>query len=425
MTVAPPPFGVPIVGNDWRRVPQAPPRRVSVVVAHFDQQAELDRTLAALARQTHPRELLEVVVVDDGSPAAPTVPDGVLLVRQADEGFRLAAARNLGIAASTGDVLCFLDADTVPEPAYVERIASLPSAAPDVIAVGRRRHAALAGLPVDAPIERVGPEHELDEPRWLVDAYARSGDLLRSDARSYRFAIGAVLACSRWLVDDVGGFDESFRTYGGEDWEWASRAWRRGAALAHVRDAVAWHDGPDWAARDATERVRRKNVETVRLVDAIGGPGAAPTAMLSARADVVVAIADASSVAAAIICVDRMLAAFPTARIAVPEAVRGSMPVDPRIVAELPEHRARIDLARCVVLDDEGVRVLREVVATIGDADVASVALGDGIVVGAARAQARDRRWGRSTGWRHERRGLDGVRALAADPDLERYLGGW
>lgn len=425
MSSEPAPFGVPIVGNDWSRVPATPPRRVSVVVAHFDQQAELDRTLAALARQTHPRDLLEVIVVDDGSPVAPSVPDGVLLVQQADEGFRLAAARNLGIAASAGDVLCFLDADTVPEPEYVERIASLPSAAPDVVAAGRRRHAALGGLPPDALVERVGPEHELDEPRWLVDAYARSSDLLHADARSYRFAIGAVLACSRWLIDDIGGFDESFRTYGGEDWEWASRAWRGGAALAHVHDAVAWHDGPDWAARDATERIRRKNLETVRLIDAIGGPGATPTSLLSARADVVVRIAEAASVAAAIICADRMLAAFPTARIVVPEPLRGSMPADPRIVAELPEHRARIDLAQCLMLGEGAIRVVREVVATIGDADVASVALGESIVVRAARAEARDRRWGRSTGWRHDRRGLRGVHALAAEPDLERYLGGW
>ena len=99
------PFGAPLVGNDWSAALVDPPapRRVSVVVAHFDQQAQLERTLAALARQTHPTDLLEVVVADDGSPEPPRVPDGVRLVRQEDRGFRLAAVRNLGAAFTKSD----------------------------------------------------------------------------------------------------------------------------------------------------------------------------------------------------------------------------------------------------------------------------------------------------------------------------------
>jgi len=420
-----PGFGAPIVGNDWRAAAAGPARSVSVVVACYDQQRELDRTLAALARQTHPRALLEVIVADDGSPTPPRVARGVRLVRQEDDGFRLAAARNLGARHATGDVVCFLDADTTPEPDYVARLASLPSAAPDVVAVGRRRHADLRGVPVAAPIERAGPEHALPEPGWLVDAYARSSDLWRADARSYRFAIGAVLACSRWLLDDVGGFDESFRTYGGEDWEWAARAWRRGAALAHVPDAVAWHDGPDWAGRDEGERVRRKNVETLRLVDAIGGPGAAPRALLAARADVVVELETTPSVAAALVCVDRILALLPTARVVVPAEVRAALAADPRVVASPPEHRATVVLARPIVLGEAGARMLVDVVATIGDADVATVVLGDAVTVTAPRAARRDRRWGRPTGWRTQRLPLVDATTLPAEPDLEAYLGGW
>ncbi|WP_222123693.1 glycosyltransferase family 2 protein [Agrococcus jejuensis] len=419
------PFGVPIVGNDWSAVPAVPARTVSVVVAHYAQQAELDRTLAALARQTHPRQLLEVVVADDGSPTPPTVPPGVRVVRQEDRGFRLAAVRNLGARHATGDVVCFLDADTAPEPEYVARIAALPSAAPDVLAVGRRRHADLRGVPMRTPIERAGPEHALPEPQWLADAYARSGDLLDADARSYRFAIGAVLACSRWLLDDVGGFDETFDAYGGEDWEWAARAWRRGAALAHVPDAIAWHDGPDWAGRDAEERARRKDEETLRLVDAVGGPGLAPSALLSARADVVVVLERSPSVAAALVCVDRMLALLPTARVVVPAGIAGAFAADPRVLAAAPEHRATVTLAHPIVLGDAGAARLLDAVATIGDADVARIALGDAIVVAAPRAAARDRRWGRPTGWRVEREPLADVRRVPEHPDLEAHLGGW
>ena len=134
-----PPWGTGVPGNRWDLAPAGGPRRsVSVVVTHFEQQAELDRTLAALRRQTRVPD--EVVVADDGSRVAPRVPPGVRVVRQQDQGFRAAAARNLGVAATTGEVLVLLDADTHPEPSFVERMVALPEVLPDVLVVGRRRH---------------------------------------------------------------------------------------------------------------------------------------------------------------------------------------------------------------------------------------------------------------------------------------------
>ncbi|MFC7431668.1 MULTISPECIES: glycosyltransferase [unclassified Agrococcus] len=420
-------FGSPLVGNDWSAVPlDGPARSVTVIVAHYAQQRELDRTIAALRRQTHPRHLLEIVVADDGSPTPPVVPDDVILVRQADDGFRLSAVRNLGARSATGDVLCFLDADTAPEPEYVARIAALPSAAPDVVAVGRRRHAAFDAVPVDAPVEVAGPEHELEEPRWLVDAYERSRDLLDADARSYRFAIGAVVACSRWLFDDVGGFDESFTSYGGEDWEWVHRAWSRGAALAHVRSAVAWHDGPDWAGRDEDERRRRKNAETVALARVIGVPGSAPASLAIGPPDVVVHLESAPSPAAAIACVDAVLRAFPTARVVVPDAVHAALAADARLVREPGEgHRVAVRLAVPVLLDERARAAMRAAAASVGVGDLATVMLGEHVTVSAERARHRDRRWGRATRWRSERHGADGILVLDDEPDLGGYLGGW
>ena len=118
----------------------------------------------------------EVVVADDGSSHAPQVPRGVRLVRQADDGFRAAAARNLGVAASTGDLLVLLDADTVPEPHFVERMVALPEALPEALVVGRRRHADLAGTSPGGAIEEVAPPREIPEPAWLREAYDASRD---------------------------------------------------------------------------------------------------------------------------------------------------------------------------------------------------------------------------------------------------------
>ena len=247
-------------GNRFDLLRAGPPLRVSVVVPHFEQQAQLDRTLAAVLAQ----EPAEVVVADDGSAVAPVVPAGVRLVRQDDRGFRAAAARNLGAAQTTGDVLVFLDADTVPEPGFLDALVRRAAACPDVLAVGRRRHADLSG-----------DGRELPEPAWLTQAYAASRDLLDADGRSFRFVISAVLALRRELFTDLGGFDERYVGYGGEDWDLAYRAWNAGAVLVHERDAVAVHDGPDWALREGEAGVRQraaKDAETARLAALVPEP---------------------------------------------------------------------------------------------------------------------------------------------------------
>jgi GT2 family glycosyltransferase len=259
--------GQPLAGNQWDLLDSEWPANqptVSVVVIHYDQQRELDRTLAALAVQDYPADLIEIVVVDDGSPVPPTVPDGVRLIRQDDHGFRAAAARNHGARESTGSIICFLDADTSPEPEYVREITRLPALAPDVVTVGRRRH---ADFSTSDAVDVAGAEaFELPAPQWLDDAYHHSRNLLIADNTSYRFIISAVLTCSRALFDEVGGFDETFQSYGGEDWEWAQRAWLAGGLLAHVPTAVAWHDGPDWGSRELDDLDKRAKKNTEMLV---------------------------------------------------------------------------------------------------------------------------------------------------------------
>ena len=79
-----------------------------------------------------------------------------------------------------------------------------PSRLPECLVVGRRRHAV---------VRRARP----DVRRELPDAGLARRRLRRQPrpaatptTTSHRFVISAVLACSRWWLDEVGGFDESF-----------------------------------------------------------------------------------------------------------------------------------------------------------------------------------------------------------------------
>lgn len=407
-------------GNRWDLLdgvwPEAEPR-VSVVVVHYDQQPQLDRTLAALARQTLAPH--EVIVVDDGSPAPPRVPAGVRLLLQEPGGFRAAAARNRGAREATGDVLCFLDADTAPEPPYLAELTRLPALVADAVTVGRREHAELTGA--DGPVEQAGPAHALPAPAWLAQGYADTRDLLDADARSYRFVISAVLATSRAFFSETGPFDEGFTEYGGEDWEWAARAWRRGAVLAHVPGAAAWHDGPDWAGRDGDRRAA-KNREALRLATLIPVPGSRPQALRTASADVVVVIPDGTA-AATFVCVDSVLAELPAATVVVPPAHAASFAPDDRVVAAPPgDARVVVTLARLARARENALR--GPVAALDGIVELHDA---DGLVARLAeqRATARIARWGDPSLFPVQRRAADGLERVDDEPDLEAHLGGW
>ena len=84
--------------------------------------------------------------------------------------------------------------------------------------------------------------------------------------------ISSVLACRRELFEDLGGFDERFVGYGGEDWDLAYRAWNAGAVLVHERAAVAWHDGPDRPARPGGDDRGAKDAESARLAALVPEP---------------------------------------------------------------------------------------------------------------------------------------------------------
>lgn len=252
---------------------------IGVVIPYYADQVGLDRLLAALELQTVGGGAFEVVVADDGSPTPPrpgSRPYLVRTVRQDDLGFRAAAARNLGAATTTAGQLVFLDGDTIPEPGF---LAAVAEAGPAAMRVGRRRHADLTGWSA-ADIqawfrgERPAPL-ELAEPRWLRDGYASTDNLRAAGDDDYRFVISAVLAVPRREFTALGGFDATFTGYGGEDWDLAYR-WRlAGGTFLHVPEAVAWHDGGDFAARgDGLARRRIKDVETLRLAGGITVPGA-------------------------------------------------------------------------------------------------------------------------------------------------------
>lgn len=430
-----------VPGNRWDLLDGLSPRRlptVTVVVVHFRQQGELDRTLAGIADQRYPAELIETIVVDDGSPDLPQVPSWVRLLRQEDRGFRAGAARNLGASAASHEILCFLDADTTPEPGWIRAVTRLPALIPEAVTVGRRLHSTLTGQGEALPIAQAGPGGQLPDPQWLRDGYRETENLLLADDTSYRYLISAVLCCRRAFFAELGGFDESNTDYGGEDWEWGHRAWVAGAVLAFVPEAVAWHDGPDWSNRDRDDpdRLRRKNAEVLRLAQDVPAAGSRGHGLRWRRPDVLIELAAAATPAAAVICVDSLLTALPDALVTVPDELAGVFLADGRVIGAAERDRVaacavgaryEVRLPTAARLPAAAVRAAIDRLRTeqwhrltLSDRDGVTL-----LTITSRRAAGRARRWPGHTPYPSASIVVpDGAR-LSETTRLEPYFGGW
>lgn len=116
---------------------------VSIVIPLYNKEKFIAEAVRSIQAQTH--EAWELVIVDDGSTdnsaavvAAITDPR-VRLIRQPNGG--VSRARNRGIEAATGEIVCFLDADDWYGPYYLEALVKMANAHPQeqYFAVAYRR----------------------------------------------------------------------------------------------------------------------------------------------------------------------------------------------------------------------------------------------------------------------------------------------
>ena len=208
---------------------------ISVIVPARDAAATLPATLAALSAQDVDAAF-EVIVVDDGShdetaalaraaPLGPTVLTG--------PGAGPGPARNAGVAASSGEILAFTDADCVPEPGWL-RAGVEALAGADLVQGAVRPDPAAVRMPFDRTVS--------------VDGAAALYET-------------ANLFCRRALFDRIGGFEDWLGTgvIGkplAEDVWFGWRARRAGASVAfsdaaHVNHAVFRRDAGGYVAERA------------------------------------------------------------------------------------------------------------------------------------------------------------------------------
>lgn len=243
---------------------------VSVIVTTYNAPETLRLVLLGLLRQTVLPA--EVLVADDGSGRAtgdmlerlaPEMPFPLVHVWQPHEGFRAARSRNNAIARARGDVLAFLDQDTIPHARWLDI---------HTATLGAREVSLGDVIPLDAEEARRVTEPALRQGRferlfslrnraglaWLHVRYVVYAALRRQELavkskprlRSSNFAIPAA------PMREVNGFDETYVGWGQEDDDLGRRLYKLGirpkvrvyqARVSHLphppRRPPAWNEG--------------------------------------------------------------------------------------------------------------------------------------------------------------------------------------
>jgi glycosyltransferase involved in cell wall biosynthesis len=178
--------------------------RVSVIVPVYNGAATVAEALDSVLAQRF-RDF-EVIAVDDGSTdetarVLRSYEGSIRIVTRPNGG--ISAARNSGFKAASGEYIAFIDCDDAWQPAMLERtVAALDEDASCVLAYANCAVVDSNGRPLNTAL--VGPE----------TAHAPTFDDLFS--RLWPIMPSAVLI-RRKAMEEIGGFEEEFRSYGFED----------------------------------------------------------------------------------------------------------------------------------------------------------------------------------------------------------------
>ena len=218
---------------------------VSVIIPVYNDAERLKICLAALENQTYPKDLYEVIVVDNGSDEAQDI-KGVV----AEFGCAIAtyeslpgsyAARNQGISLAKGEVIAFTDSDCIPHSDWIENGVKNLLQVPNCGLVAGKMEIFYKNTEKPTPVElyesiTAFPQQQLLETK----KGAATGNL-------FTF---------KNVIDRVGVFNANLKSNG--DLEWGQRVYSAGYQQVYADDTCVAHP-----ARSSFKELYKR---TVRLV---------------------------------------------------------------------------------------------------------------------------------------------------------------
>lgn len=234
---------------------------ITLVIPAYNRGSLIAETLDSALNQTEP--FLEVIVVDDGSTdntaeVLARYGDRIRCIRVPNNGVQ--RARNLGVAAASGEYVALCDSDDLLEPDYVATMRSWLVANPSCDSIYSNfvtfdEDGVIANKFDDAPAaffagaQRTGAFYHA-----IPDLYARTLE--------YQPLFSSGNLIRRSLYEKLGGYDPQFNGVGGEDYEFTLRLIDAGdmALCAQPLVRVRRHRG-----NDSTDNVRQVRGDVVIL----------------------------------------------------------------------------------------------------------------------------------------------------------------
>lgn len=211
---------------------------VSVVIPLHGGEEDIQRCLESLL--AYPSLLHEVIVVDNASPDGSAAiceellkrfPRGVLERRETNTGF--AAACNHGARLASGDVILFLNSDTVVPKSGLIRLMEALGSSGSIGAAG----------PVSNNVGHFQMVQTTYTAWETLDRFANSLAMRSEPLEDTDMLVGFCLAVRRSVWHEVGEFDESFGIGTFEDNDLSYRIRRAGYRLVIARNAFVHHTG--------------------------------------------------------------------------------------------------------------------------------------------------------------------------------------
>ena len=226
--------------------------KVSAIIVNYNTREMTLECLRTLIENLEQDKIpAEIIVVDnassDGSVEAirNAFPQITVIASPTNRGF--GAANNLAMKHATGDYFLLLNTDAFPKPHAFSALVNYLEKNPKVGVVGPRLLNANGSLQTSCyPFPT--PARAWAENLWLSAAFPRSplvGDYRRwghDEEREVAWAIGACLLVRKKVVEEVGGFDETFFMYA-EEADWQRRIRNAGWTIAFTPAAVVTHLG--------------------------------------------------------------------------------------------------------------------------------------------------------------------------------------
>lgn len=265
---------------------------ISVVIPTYNRIDLLRKTLESLSQQSLDKSLFEVIIVDDGSND-----NSYLLVEefqenisvkyffQEDNGYRVAKARNIGIRNASFSRVLFFDSGMIASSNLLQAHYNRQEVSDKLVIIGLSFGVNEYDTCYADEIEKITCENSIDATFKLMLTMPHLKDCRENYLSSINFDLRQVAL--PWILfwtmhvsvptselRTLGGFDEWFNSWGGEDVELGLRLFRAGCRFEILPGIESLHfphfKDPEARRRDSKKNVRyihqKHQLESTRLL---------------------------------------------------------------------------------------------------------------------------------------------------------------